>query len=193
MPMYTRGGDKGETGLFGGARVPKSHPRVAAYGAIDELNCALGAARAALGAGADVRALDEGLQRLQAECFVVGALLATPADKAGTLGAPFDQGLPAGAPARLEAEIDAWEAHLPRLKTFILPGGSPAGAALHVARAVARRAEREVVEMSASEPAPAGIVVYLNRLSTWLFIAARWINQQQGQAETPWTGLPKNV
>ena len=187
--MYTRGGDKGDTGLFGGARVPKSHPRVAAYGTIDELNCALGAARAALPAAPEFRGLDEGLQRLQAECFVVGALLATPADKAGKLGAPFDQGLPAGAPARLETEIDAWEEHLPRLKTFILPGGGPAGAALHVARAVARRAEREVVEMAASEPAPEGVIVYLNRLSTWLFIAARWVNHKQGQAETPWKGL----
>jgi cob(I)alamin adenosyltransferase len=193
MPMYTRGGDKGETALFGGARVPKSHPRVAAYGSIDELNCALGAARAALPAGGEFRALDEGLERLQAECFVVGALLATPADKSGKLGAPFDQGLPAGAPARLEAEIDAWERELAPLKTFILPGGSLAGAALHVARAVARRAEREVVELSAREPAPEGVVVYLNRLSTWLFIAARWINHKQGQAETPWTGLPRKT
>jgi cob(I)alamin adenosyltransferase len=193
MPMYTRGGDKGETALFGGARVPKNHPRVAAYGSIDELNCALGAARSALPAGAEFRALDEGLERLQAECFVVGALLATPADKLGKLGAPFDQGLPAGAPARLEAEIDAWEAELAPLKTFILPGGSPAGAALHVARAVSRRAEREVVELSAREPAPEGVVVYLNRLSTWLFIAARWINHKQGRAETPWTGLPRKA
>jgi cob(I)alamin adenosyltransferase len=191
--MYTRGGDKGETGLFGGGRVPKSHPRVAAYGAIDELNCALGAARAALPGGADFLGLDEGLQRLQAECFVVGALLAAPPEQTGKLGAPFDAGLPAGAPARLEAEIDAWEAHLPRLKTFILPGGGSAGAALHVARAVARRAEREVVEMTASEPAPDGVIVYLNRLSTWLFIAARWANRTLGKEETPWTGLPKKV
>jgi cob(I)alamin adenosyltransferase len=191
MPMYTRGGDKGETALFGGARVPKNHPRVAAYGSIDELNCALGAARAALPAGPEFRALDAGLERLQAECFVVGALLATPPDKLGKLGAPFDQGLPAGAPARLEAEIDAWEAELAPLKTFILPGGAPAGAALHVARAVSRRAEREVVELSAREPAPDGVVVYLNRLSTWLFIAARWINSRQGKAETPWTGLSR--
>jgi cob(I)alamin adenosyltransferase len=191
MPMYTRGGDKGQTALFGGGRVPKSHPRVAAYGSIDELNCALGAARAALPASAEFRALDAGLERLQAECFVVGALLATPADKLGKLGAPFDQGLPADAPARLEAEIDAWEAQLTPLKTFILPGGAPAGAALHVARAAARRAEREVVELSEREPAPEGVVVYLNRLSTWLFIAARWLNTSLGQAETPWTGLPR--
>ncbi len=186
MPTYTRGGDNGETGLFGGARVRKSHPRVAAYGAVDELNSALGFARAVLPAAAEFRALDAGLELLQAECFVVGALLAAPA---GKLGAPFDAGLPAGAPARLEAEIDAWEAELAPLKTFILPGGSPAAAALHVARAVARRAEREVVHLSKSEPAPEGIVVYLNRLSTWLFIAARWANRKLGKAETPWVGL----
>ena len=191
MPMYTRGGDKGDTGLFGGARVPKSHPRVAAYGSVDELNCALGAARAALPEGYEFRALDEGLERLQAECFVVGALLATPPDKLGKLGAPFDAGLPAGAPARLEAEIDSWEAELAPLKTFILPGGAPAGAALHVARAVSRRAEREVVELAAAEAVPDGVVVYLNRLSTWLFIAARWANKTSGKAETPWTGLPR--
>lgn len=189
--MYTRGGDKGETGLFGGARVPKSHPRVAAYGTIDELNCALGAARATLPVEPAFRALDEGLERLQAECFVVGALLATPLDQLGRLGAPFDAGLPAGATARLEAEIDAWEKELPALKTFILPGGGPAGAALHLARAVSRRAEREVVDLSTREAAPEGVVVYLNRLSTWLFIAARWANQKQGKAETPWTGLSK--
>ena len=193
MPLYTRGGDKGDTGLFGGSRVPKSHPRVAAYGSVDELNSALGAARAALPDGAGFHALDEGLERLQAECFILGALLATPPEKLGKLGAPFDAGLPAGAPARLEAEIDAWEAELAPLKTFILPGGSHAGAALHVARAVARRAEREVVELSAREPAPDGVVVYLNRLSTWLFIAARWANKKLGKAETPWTGLPKTA
>jgi cob(I)alamin adenosyltransferase len=190
MPMYTRGGDKGDTGLFGGARVSKSHPRVAAYGSLDELNSFLGAARAAL--PGEFRALDEALARLQAECFVVGALLATPPDKLGKLGAPFDQGLPAGAAARLEKEIDAWEAELAPLKTFILPGGASAGAALHVARAVARRAEREAVELSAREPAPEGVIVYLNRLSTWLFVAARWVNKKQGKTETPWTGLPKD-
>lgn len=191
MPLYTRGGDKGETGLFGGARVPKSHPRVASYGTIDELNCMLGSVRAALPADAAFKTFDEALARLQAECFVVGALLATPADKLGKLGAPFDQGLPADAPARLEREIDAWEAELEPLKTFILPGGTPAGAALHVARAVARRAEREVVELSAIESVPEGVVVYLNRLSSWLFVAARRLNKQQGRTETPWTGLAK--
>jgi cob(I)alamin adenosyltransferase len=191
MPLYTRGGDKGETGLFGGDRVPKSHPRVAAYGALDELNSALGAARAALPDGEPFRALDAALERVQAECFVIGALLATPAGKLDKLGA-FGRGLPADAPSRLERELDAWDAGLEPLKTFILPGGGPAGAALHVARAVSRRAEREVVAFAAGEPAPDGVIVYLNRLSTWLFVAARWVNKNQGKAETPWKGLPKN-
>lgn len=186
MTFYTRTGDKGETGLFGGTRVPKTHPRVAAYGTVDELNSHLGAARAALSGDAE---LDAALARVQGECFVLGALLATPADKAEALGAPFAQGLPAGAAERLEKEIDAWSAGLPALKTFVLPGGGPAGAALHVARAVARRAEREIVELSAREAAPAGVIPYVNRLSTWLFAAARRINAREGRAETPWTGL----
>ncbi|MBI3566206.1 MAG: cob(I)yrinic acid a,c-diamide adenosyltransferase [Elusimicrobia bacterium] len=191
MSIYTRAGDKGETGLFGGARVPKTHPRVAAYGTLDELNSHLGAARAALAGEAALKDLDAALARVQAECFMVGALLATPADKAAKLSAPFDRGLPADAAKRLESEIDAWEAGLPALKTFILPGGGAAGAALHVARAVARRAEREVVELTAREPAPDGVIVYVNRLSTWLFMAARWANKAQARPETPWTGLPK--
>lgn len=189
MAHYTRGGDKGETGLFGGGRVPKSHPRVAAYGDVDELNCALGACRAALGGEPRLLPVDRALERLQGECFMVGALLATPPEKAGKLAPPFDQGLPAGAADRLEREIDEWEAELPALKTFVLPGGGEAGAALHVARAVCRRAERSVVELAAREPAPEGVVVYLNRLSSWLFVAARWVNRVQGRPETPWTGL----
>ena len=189
MTIYTRTGDKGETGLFGGTRVPKNHPRVAAYGSIDELNSALGAARAALPADAAGQVLDAAIERAQAECFIVGALLATPADKLAKLSAPFDRGLPADATARLEAEIDAWDAELAPLKNFILPGGAAAGAALHVARAIVRRAEREVVELAAREPVPQGVVVYLNRLSTWLFVAARWINKRQGRTETPWLGL----
>ena len=191
VTIYTRGGDKGETGLFGGARVPKNHPRVVAYGSVDELNCALGTARAALPATPEFRPLDEGLARLQEECFVIGALLATPADKLDKLGAPFDRGLPPAAPSRLEEEIDSWESELDPLRTFILPGGAPLGAALHGARAVARRAEREVVDLGAREALPEGVVVYLNRLSTWLFVAARWANKKLGRAETPWTGLQK--
>ena len=96
---------------------------------------------------------------------------------------------PADAPKRLETEIDAWDKNLTPLKTFILPGGGRAGAALHLARAVSRRAERAVVELSAIEPVPEGVIVYLNRFSTWLFVAARFVNKETGHAETPWTGL----
>ncbi len=189
MAIYTRTGDKGDTGLFGGGRVPKSHPRVASYGDVDELNSALGAARAALREDPALGSVDLGLERVQAECFVIGALLATPAEKAGKLSPPFDRGLPADAAKRLEAEIDAWDENLTPLKTFILPGGGRAGAALHLARAVSRRAERAVVELAASEPVPEGVIVYMNRLSTWLFVAARFVNKETGRAETPWTGL----
>jgi cob(I)alamin adenosyltransferase len=190
MALYTRGGDRGETGLLGGSRVPKSDPRVEAYGEVDELNCFLGAARAALG-GCAADGLDAGLARVQEECFALGALLAAAPGAAAKLPPPYDQGLPADAPARLEREIDAWEAGLEPLKTFVLPGGAPAGAALHVARAVARRAERAAVRLCESEPVPDGVLVYLNRLSSWLFIAARRANKTAGRPETPWLGLPK--
>ena len=191
MAIYTRTGDKGETGLFGGGRVPKSHPRVAAYGDIDELNSALGAARSAFRDDPALISADRGLARIQAECFVIGALLATPADKLAKLSPPFHAGLPADAPQRLETEIDAWDKNLAPLKTFILPGGGRAGAALHVARAVSRRAERAVVALASVEAVPEGVLIYLNRLSTWLFVAARFVNKETGHAETPWTGLKK--
>lgn len=191
MAIYTRGGDKGETGLFGGTRVSKGSSRVAAYGEIDELNSAMGVARAHLREDPALGSIDAGIERVQAECFVIGALLATPADKLGKLGAPFDAGLPADASARLEAEIDAWEKNLLPLKTFILPGGGRAGSALHLARAVSRRAERATVMLSSSEKIPDGVIIYLNRLSTWLFVAARFVNKETGHAETPWTGLKK--
>lgn len=191
MAIYTRTGDKGDTGLFGGGRVPKSHPRVTAYGEVDELNSALGLARAALREDPALGSVDAGLARVQAECFVIGALLATPADKVAKLGEPFSGGLPPDAAKRLESEIDSWEKQVKPLKTFILPGGGRAGAALHLARAVGRRAERAVVELAAADAVPDGVIVYLNRLSTWLFVAARFVNKETGHAETPWTGLPK--
>lgn len=184
--MYTRAGDKGETGLFGGSRVSKGSLRVAAYGEIDELNSAIGAARAHLREDPALGSVDAGIERVQAECFVIGALLATPFDKATTLPQ-----LPADAVKRLESEIDAWEKQLSPLKTFILPGGGRGGSALHLARAVSRRAERATVTLSLSEKIPDGIIVYLNRLSTWLFVAARLVNKETGHAETPWTGLTK--
>lgn len=188
MKIYTRTGDKGDTGLFGGPRVRKSHPRVDAYGEVDELNSCLGAARAELEAGEGLPGLDAALARVQDELFMVGALLATP--RAAKLAAPFDRGLPAEAAARLEGEIDAWDRDLVALKAFILPGGGRLGASLHLARAVGRRAERAVVALGAEEPPlPDNVLVYLNRLSDWLFTAARWANKKQGRGETPWAGL----
>lgn len=187
MKSYTRGGDRGETALFGGTRVPKNHPRISAYGALDELNSLLGVVRAALPAAMSLKPVDEAMGRVQSECFAVGSILASPS---GKLPAPYDCGMPAMAVARLESEIDAWDAGLPPLKTFILPGGTNAGATLHLARAISRRAEREVVELAAREIVGENVVVYLNRLSSWLFAAARWVNLKQGRPETPWKGLP---
>jgi cob(I)alamin adenosyltransferase len=173
LKIYTKTGDRGETGLIGGRRVRKDDPAVAAYGDVDELNCAVGAASALL--AHEARDLKAGLTRVQEELFVAGAILA--GQKAS---------VPAAAAARLEAEIDAMTAELPELKNFILPGGSPAGAALHLARAVCRRAERAVVALKSP---PADVVLYLNRLSDHLFTAARWVNKLEGAAETPWRGL----
>lgn len=184
MKIYTRTGDGGQTGLVGGARVGKHHPRVAAYGEVDELNCALGAVLAALQEG-PVR---KTLARAQEELFAVGALLACESVEAGRLPAPYDKGLPEAPTKALEADIDALSAGLPELKTFILPGGTQAGAALHLARAVCRRAERAAVGLP---EAPAGVVPYLNRLSDYLFMAARAVNAQGGRLETPWLGLGK--
>lgn len=191
MKPYTRKGDAGETSLYGGERVPKNHARVSAYGCLDELNSALGVARACLAANPALKALDESLARVQDECFAVGAVLATPGGKLSALPAPYGQGLPTDATKLLETEMDAWDAALPALKTFIIPGGSPAGAALHLARAISRRAERETVGLASREAVPEGVVAYLNRLSSWLFVAARWVNLEQGRPETPWEGLSK--
>jgi cob(I)alamin adenosyltransferase len=171
--------------------VPKSHPRVEAYGEVDELNCALGAARAAFRENPALASVDRSLARIQAECFILGALLATPADKLGKLADGRGTDSITDAPRRLEAEIDAWDKGLTPLKTFILPGGGRAGACLHLARAVSRRAERAVVELSSSSPVPEDVIVYLNRLSTWLFVAARFVNKETGHAETLWPGLRK--
>ncbi|MBI5631519.1 MAG: cob(I)yrinic acid a,c-diamide adenosyltransferase [Elusimicrobia bacterium] len=189
MKIYTKTGDKGETGLWGGGRVPKHNSRVAAYGEVDELNSCLGMALAHLGADQGAAELRRSLSRIQEELFVVGALLATPPDRLGKLSAPFDRGIPPDASQRLESEIDAMTAELAPLDKFILPGGSPAGASLHLARAVCRRAERSATLLASSESLPEGILVYLNRLSDYLFTAARWANKKAGQSETVWQGL----
>jgi cob(I)alamin adenosyltransferase len=179
MKIYTKTGDDGTTGLFGGARIGKDDPRVEAYGAVDELNSVVGLARAA-GAPVSIDALLAGIQE---ELFVVGAELATVAGKEEKLSMKLVGATESG---RLESAIDAFEAGLPPLRSFVLPGGSPAGAALHQARTVCRRAERAVLRASRTTAVRGDVLVYLNRLSDFLFVAARQANQDAGVPDVPW-------
>jgi cob(I)alamin adenosyltransferase len=177
--IYTKTGDQGETGLFGGPRVSKDAPRIEAYGTVDELNSALGLVRTQkLDA-----AIDALVGRIQNELFALGAQLATP-DPAAHNTAMIG---PAQI-AALEAAIDRHEAGLAPLKTFILPGGTPAGAHLHFARTVCRRAERRLVTLvrESAEPVSNDAVVYLNRLSDLLFVLARAVNHAAGTGDVLW-------
>jgi len=177
--IYTRSGDSGSTRLATGAQVSKSDPRVEAYGAVDETNACVGLAR--VPAAGDLDAI---LARIQNELFDLGADLSTPpkADEAeGAVLRVLDSQV-----ARLEGEIDALNAELPPLTSFILPGGTPAAAALHLARTVCRRAEREAIRLAeAGEPVSGPAMRYLNRLSDLLFVAARYANDR-GAAEVFW-------
>jgi cob(I)alamin adenosyltransferase len=178
MKIYTRTGDTGETSLFGGTRVGKDDARVHAYGEVDELNAHLGLARAS-GGDSDV---DAELVRLQRELFALGAQLADPDRTVSDKSAKAHLGVEAV--TRLEQLIDRLEADLPPLRHFILAGGTPCGAALHVARAVCRRAERAMVSLGpALDPV---LLRYINRLSDLLFVLARTANHRAGVEETPW-------
>jgi len=178
VKIYTKSGDSGQTSLFRGGRVSKDDVRVDAYGQVDELNAVLGFA---LAQGLP-SPLASRVERVQVELFDLGADLATPTQEDEAKVRRFP-----GAPIeRLEAEIDQWSAALPPLRHFILPGGARGGAALQLARAVCRRAERSVVRLSRNESLNPFVLRYLNRLSDWLFVAARVANQVVGQAETRW-------
>jgi len=179
VKIYTKTGDTGETSLFDKSRVSKADTRVDAYGEIDELNACLGAARAAR-LDADLTGV---LEQIQRELFAVGARLADPShkiaprvEKVSVTDAEVSQ---------LELMIDRLEEQLPPLRRFILPGGSNAGALLHLARTVCRRAERRVVSLGPGAVDPI-IVVYLNRLSDLLFVMARVANHRAGTAEVEW-------
>lgn len=185
MKVYTRRGDSGETGLLGDVRVRKDTARVEAYGTVDELNCQLGVVRAALPADADP-AIDTLLARLQSELFDLGAELATPPDRLDTRLAAHVHVATDERTAALEGEIDRMEAELEPLKNFVLPGGTPAAAALHVARAVCRRAERRAITLSHQDTVRPEALRYLNRLSDLLFVLARYANHHAGIADIPW-------
>lgn len=179
--IYTRTGDAGTTRLATGGSVSKADLRVEAYGAVDETNACLGLAR--LHTGGDP-ALDAMLARVQNELFDLGADLSTPARDDEAQDAKLR--ILDSQVARLEAEIDALNGTLPDLKSFVLPGGTPAAAALHLARTVCRRAEREAVRLvEAGEPVSGPAMRYLNRLSDFLFVAARWANGR-GADEVFW-------
>jgi cob(I)alamin adenosyltransferase len=171
MKIYTKTGDAGETSLFGGARVRKDDARIEAYGTVDELNSFVGVARASW----PDSPLDAQLHAIQSDLFDLGAHLAAP--QTSRFAGPDPSRI-----AALEQSIDAMESELAPLKTFVLPGGSLAAANLHVARTICRRAERLVVTLGAE----AAAVTYLNRLSDYLFVAARFANFRHGIADVPW-------
>jgi cob(I)alamin adenosyltransferase len=183
MPkIYTRTGDEGETALVSGGRVRKDDCRVEAMGSIDELNAALGVVRAELSrAGTGPAGLDALLARLQHQLFDLGAELATPGPRSGKTSTLTD-----GHVTELEAAIDAHESRLAPLQEFILPGGAPAAAALHVARGTCRRAERRMVGLASEQPVRGELLRYVNRLSDLLFVLARAVNQAHRQPDVAW-------
>ena len=178
MKIYTRTGDDGRTGLLGGIRLPKSALRIDCYGEVDELNAAVGAARTHVKSAGSSDLLSE----IQRDLFAVGALLADPKGASRSEKTRLDP----GTVTRLEAHIDRLQSDLPELKQFILPGGSPGGALLHVARSICRRAERATVRLSETEAVPDTVIPYLNRLSDLLFILARFENHDQDVPEEAW-------
>ena len=188
MKIYTKRGDQGETSLFDGGCVSKASPRVAAYGDVDELNAFLGACRQALSAHAALADVDALLDDVQRDLFAMGALLADPRRDPGAPPSEWTKQVPFGEDriTRLERCIDAWETELEPLTNFILPGGSAPAAALHVARTVARRAERSIVALLDLGGGSPVALVYVNRLSDLLFVAARVANRRLGVADVAW-------
>lgn len=181
MKIYTKTGDAGETGLFGGARVSKASLRVAAYGDVDELNSAIGWARVAV-SDADVDAL---LNRIQNDLFEVGAELGSTADRKEKGGLPL---IEEAQVQTLEQAIDEYEEGPPALQSFVLPGGTEGAARFHLARCICRRAERGVVALGAQETVRGELLRYLNRLSDLMFTLARYVNHAAGVEDIPWKG-----
>lgn len=184
--VYTRGGDKGETSLVGGKRVPKDSPRIEAYGTIDELNSVVGLARVFneenLEAGDAHRFLDKVLCQIQDELFDLGSELATPPEyfKKGMYRVGEEE------IQRIERWIDQCQKELEPLKSFVLPGGGRIGAYLHQCRTVCRRAERDILRLSREEDVNPNVIKYVNRLSDLFFVLSRWIAKQTGEPERLW-------
>ena len=177
VKIYTRTGDDGTTGLFGGPRVQKDHDRIEAFGTVDELNAALGVISSHCTEDLCVQ-----LNQIQSDLFAIGAVLATPDTEKLSIESVGDRNI-----EQIEAWIDQHEAELSPLKSFILPGGTPLAAQLHWGRTVCRRAERRVITGSEELDSDwSTIVMYLNRLSDYLFVLARLANHRAGQTETPW-------
>lgn len=181
MKIYTRRGDEGDSGLLGGGRVSKDHPRLHAYGAVDELNSFLGAARGQT----RVRATAARLALIQQDLFAIGASLARPAAREGRKR-PGVPDVPVDRIAEMEAWMDEADTTLAPLRNFILPGGTSGTPSLHVARSVCRRAERVTVSLAAQHRIDEGVLPYLNRLSDLLFVLARVENQASGQPDETW-------
>ena len=181
MKIYTKTGDSGDTGLFGGGRVGKDHPRVEAYGDVDELNATLGLVRAL----EPMPRIDEVIVPIQRDLFAIGALLATP-DRDKMRASLEKARIDDSRIRELEVAIDQCEAELEPLRSFIVPGGTAKAASLHVARTVCRRAERRVVALQHTEELPTIVVVFLNRVSDLLFMLARVANRRAGAGEVSW-------
>lgn len=179
MKIYTKTGDRGTTSLFGGKRVDKNSARIEAYGCVDELNSLIGTV-VAVNPQTDV---SKKLIRVQSELFVLGTDLATPSEVKIKI-----QRIAKGFVARLEKEIDLMQKELPALRNFILPGGSVFGSQIHLVRAVARRTERTIVALSVVEKLNPNVLTYINRLSDWLFVLARYINSEENVKEVVWKG-----
>jgi cob(I)alamin adenosyltransferase len=181
MKIYTRTGDAGETGLFGGGRVPKDHARVQAYGDVDELSSCLGVVRATQ----PVHFFDELFETIQRDLFAIGGHLATP-DPDKVRAALEKAEVSEARVTAFERTIDEADRELPPLRAFVLPAGTPKAAALHLARTVCRRAERSVVRLSHEAQVPQLFLVYLNRLSDLLFALARVANHRDGAGDVTW-------
>ncbi len=177
--IYTKTGDQGETGLFGGKRLPKSHLRIEAYGTVDELNANIGLVSDSLEGLAEAKQL---LREIQNRLFTIGANLASDPDKKMATPDITEEDI-----AILEAAMDEMDKTLPELKNFVLPGGHPTVSFCHLARCVCRRAERRVVALATSEAVDAILIRYLNRLSDYLFVLSRKIAQELGVEEITWS------